>query len=132
MFSYKSPFCHLGTHQSLLGNLLSRPTIVPKQTFEAISDRGSEIIRLKLMLQHSSHRGKHVAMSHSIQFLPLVKLALNGSRGISWWHGRARSGENIYCWDCSLKPMSLCIRYRNNYLYLWKSTLHIIMYVCVL
>ena len=96
MFSYRSPFCHLGTHQSLHGNLPSRPTVVPKHTFEAIHDRGSGIIRVELMLQHPSHRGKHVAMSYSIQFLPLVKFTLNDSRDISQWLRRVRSREDIY------------------------------------
>ena len=96
MFSYKSLFYHFGTHESLHDNLPSRPTMVPKHTFEAIHDRSSGIIQLDLVLQHPSHRGNHVAMSHSILFLPLVKLARNGSRGISQWLQRAWSGEDIY------------------------------------
>ena len=96
MFSYKSPFCHLGTHEFLHGNLPSKPAMVPKHTFEAIRDRRSGIIQLELVLQHPSYRGKHVATSHSIRFLPLVKLTLNGSRGISRWLRRAGSGEDIY------------------------------------
>ena len=34
------------------------------------------------------------------------------------------------CWDCALKPLSLCIRHCNYYLYLWKFsfTYH---FVCV-
>ena len=35
------------------------------------------------------------------------------------------------CWDCAFKPMSLCLRHCNYYLYLWKSALHIIVYVYV-
>ena len=70
--------------------------MVPKHTFEAIHDKSSGIIRLELMLQHSSHEGKYVATSHSIQFLLPVILALNGSRNISRWLQRTGSGENIY------------------------------------
>ena len=70
--------------------------MIPKYTFKAIHDRGSGIIRLELMLQHLSHRGKHVATSHSIQFRPLVKLIPDDSHGISRWLWRAGSREDIY------------------------------------
>ena len=67
----------------------------PKHFFEVGHDSTGGFILLELMLQYASHRGKHIATSHSIRLPPFFELASGNCRSTCRGLFKARSGEDI-------------------------------------